>query len=542
MKKISGTRVKGLIPNETALDWLADLNSAIIEEIPAPLYVCDMDRRMIYYNKAAANLWGWKPSLGEDYRLSSWKIYRPDGSSLSAEDCPMSVALKEQRPVVGEELIIERPDGDQVYVQPNPRPLFNTSGQMVGVINLLIDITDKKKSEQAIKESETRYRLLAESLEKKVEERTETLKESEERYHKMIEEVQDYAILLLDCNGFIMNWNQGAEKIKGYTEKEIIGKNFRIFYLEEDRKNLLPEKLIKQALETGRAQHEGWRLRKDGSRFWGSVVITALHDDDNNIIGFSKLTRDLTERKLAEDQAKIYAMDIEFRNKQLEEYAYIASHDLQEPLRKIQVFGELLERNLDNKDVAKRYVDKINSSARRMTQLIKGVLKYSQLSRNEELLEDIDLNITLKNVVADFDLLIEEKNAEIIVHNLPKLKGIAIQQHQLFSNLIANSIKFSEKNPVIEITAGEPTKAEIDEAGLHHLHRYTKIIFKDNGVGFEQQYSPQIFRMFKRLSDAQGTGIGLALCKKIVDNHNGHISVISAPGKGTTFTIILPIE
>src|SRR5690606_39065495 len=256
----------------------------------------------------------------------------------------------------GEEVVIERPDGTRLYILPHPKPIFNASGTMVGALNLLIDVTEKRKDARLIEEGEERYRSLAESLERKVHARTETLKKSEERYHKMIDEVQDYAILLLDCDGFIQNWNKGAEKIKGYSEKEIIGKNFRIFYLEEDRKNNLPETLINQAFETGRAQHEGWRLRKDGSKFWGSIVITALHDDEDNIIGFSKVTRDLTERKLAEDQAKSYAMDIEFRNKQLEEYAYIASHDLQEPLRKIQVFSELLERNIDDADAAKRYL------------------------------------------------------------------------------------------------------------------------------------------------------------------------------------------
>src|SRR5690606_5601664 len=131
---------------------------------------------------------------------------------------------------------------------------------------------------------------------------TSSLKESQELYHKMIEEVQDYAILLLDRNGFILNWNKGAEKIKGYSEKEILGKNFRIFYLDHDRKSKLPERLIEQALQTGRAMHEGLRLRKDGTTFWGAIVITALHDENNNIIGFTKVTRDLTEKKIAEDQ------------------------------------------------------------------------------------------------------------------------------------------------------------------------------------------------------------------------------------------------
>src|SRR5690606_19160369 len=208
--------------------------------------------------------------------------------------------------------------------------------------------------------------------------RVEALRITEELYHKMIEEVEDYAILLLNKDGIIQNWNLGAEKIKGYKEEEIVGKNFRTFYLDEDRKNNFPEKLINQAKEDGKAMHEGWRLRKDGSKFWGYIVITALHDEDGKVIGFSKVTRDLTERKLAEDKMLEYAKNIEIRNKQLEEYAYIASHDLQEPLRKIQIFTELLEKNLKDEKAAKMSLNKIRASAIRMSKLIKDVLRYSQ--------------------------------------------------------------------------------------------------------------------------------------------------------------------
>ena len=391
-------------------------------------------------------------------------------------------------------------------------------------------------------ENEQKYRNFSEELEKMVEERTRTLKESEERYHKMIEEVQDYAIILLDRDGYILNWNRGAENIKGYTEQEAIGKNFRVFYMESDREDKLPEKLIEEAVTHGRARHEGWRVRKDGTKFWGSIVITALHDEDNNTIGFSKVTRDLTEKKLADDQMRNYAMDIEFRNKQLEEYAYIASHDLQEPLRKIQIFGELLQNNIDNKEAVLRNVEKMMSSAKRMTSLIKDVLKYSQLSRSDEFFEEVALNDVLKNVIEDFDLLIEQKNVVIKSDDLPTIKGIPIQLHQLFGNLMSNAIKFSSENPVIEIKAGEIASDEIAALKLNRYRKYTKISFKDNGQGFEQQYGDQVFKMFKRLSNASGTGIGLALCKKIVENHNGHISVVSEPGKGTEFTIILPVE
>jgi len=368
------------------------------------------------------------------------------------------------------------------------------------------------------------------------------LMESEERYHKMIDEVQDYAILLLDIEGNIQNWNKGAQQIKGYTEKEIIGKNFRIFYQEIDRLGRLPERLINEAYTNGRAAHEGWRVRSDGTMFWGSVVITALHDSDNSIIGFSKVTRDLTERKLAEDRIKEYAREIELRNKQLEEYAYIASHDLQEPLRKIQVFTEMLQNSLDNKETAQRHLEKISSSAQRMSHLIKDVLKYSQVSQKELVFTAVDLNKVLLDIKEDYVLLIEEKGVAITADGLPVVTGVPVQMHQLFSNLLGNAIKFSGVEPHIDITANVLNADDIAQySGLSINNRYTKITFKDNGQGFDPQYADQVFKMFKRLTNNAGTGIGLALCKKIVENHAGHISVTSQPDAGTTFTIILPL-
>lgn len=515
---------------------------ALLEAIPAPIYTCDNEGRITFFNTAAEELWGEAPEPGVSLWYEFMKVFKPDGTPLRHEDCPVTEAVRLEHPVREKELLLELKDGGRRHILLNVHPLINENNEVSGVLNMATDITDKKLEDELLHASENKYRSLSELLEKKVEERTFSLKKSEERYHKMIEEVQDYAIILLDRDGFILNWNLGAEKIKGYTDEEIVGKNFRLFYQPHDRESLLPERLINQAHDTGRAVHEGWRVRKDGSKFWGLVVITALHDDANDIIGFSKVTRDLTERKLADDQMLEYAKEIEFRNKQLEEYAYIASHDLQEPLRKIQIFAEMLESNIGNETMVRKNIEKINSAAQRMSNLIKDVLKYSQLSRADELYDVVDLNTVINTIKDDFELLIGQKNVQLKHEKLPVIKGIPIQLHQLFANLINNAIKFASEHPLIEIYSSTLDPVEVRTyPGLNASRPFVKITVKDNGMGFEQQYGEQVFKMFKRLTDNSGTGIGLALCKKIAENHGGHIDVASQPGVGTEFMILLPV-
>lgn len=383
----------------------------------------------------------------------------------------------------------------------------------------------------------------------------EELQKSEERYHKMIDEVQDYAILLLGPDGEIQNWNKGAEKIKGYKGKEIIGKNFRIFYSEEDRKTKLPERLIQTAREKGKAAAEGWRIRKDGSSFWGSIVITALHDDADNIIGFTKVTRDLTERKSAEDKLLNYAMQLDEKNKELERsnkelssFSYVASHDLQEPLRKIQTFGNrILEKEFQHlsetgQDIFKRMV----SASERMQKLIEDLLAFSRTHTYTQNFEPVDLNVILEEVESLQKEVIEEKKVTIKSDTLPVINGIPFQMQQLFENLIGNSIKYCDPtvSPSIKITSeiidADAMKEHADAADK----KYYRISITDNGIGFDQKHAVKIFEIFQRLhgrSEYPGTGIGLAICKKIVENHHGFIEAKSKEGAGATFNIYLPV-
>jgi len=275
----------------------------VLEALPVAIFVTDAAGRITFYNQAAAELAGREPELGRDRWCVTWRLFWPDGTPMPHDACPMAVALKEGRPVRGAEAILERPDGLRVHFLPYPTPLFDTAGNLIGAVNVLVDITDRKRAEQALAEVNA-------TLEERFRERTHQLTQTEtelhfsdERFRILVQGVTDYAIFMLDPNGFVTNWNAGAARIKGYTGEEIIGRHFSTFYAEEDRQNGLPNRVLETARQTGRCEAEGWRVRKDGTKFWANVVVDAIRDEDGCLIGFAKITRDITERRKAQEAA-----------------------------------------------------------------------------------------------------------------------------------------------------------------------------------------------------------------------------------------------
>src|SRR5260221_1030676 len=375
------------------------------------------------------------------------------------------------------------------------------------------------------------------------------LKTSEQRYHEMIEEVEDYAILMLDSNGIIQNWNKGAQKIKGYTEDEIVGNHFRIFYPMADQEGRLPEKLMAEARKMGKAIHEGWRVRKDGSTFWGSIVITALHDEENRVTGFSKVTRDLTERKNAEERIRQYTRQLESQNKELQQFAFAAAHDMKEPLRKIQLYHSAI---LDDEELLlngrqKSFLIRSADAARRMQGLIEDLLALTKISGRKEQFEIVDLNATLHEIIAFYRETVDELHASIVCKPLPPVPGVAFQLRQLLTNLIGNSLKYHHKSrtPQIEINSTQIVRP-VDKDDQHPVNRrFLRITIKDNGIGFDPQYAEKVFDMLERLhgsDDVPGSGVDLAICKRIVENHNGYITAEGYPDQGALFEIGLPAQ
>ena len=228
---------------------------------------------------------------------------------------------------------------------------------------------------------------------------------------------------------------------------------------------------------------------------------------------------------------------------QLESFNYIASHDLREPLRKIQTYVALMNEQEIQDEELKSYLNSINESSARMSDLIQSLLNYSRLSKATDAFQTTDLNKILADVKTDFELLIEEKQAIIRNEMLPSIQAIPFQIHQLFANLIGNSLKFSNDNPEITITSKIISGDEVKQNGKSKNQKFVELKFSDNGIGFDNQYSEKIFQLFQRLhpkSDYGGTGIGLSIVDKIVQQHHGFVKAEGKEGKGATFTVWLP--
>jgi PAS domain S-box-containing protein len=506
------------------LEWLT--------QIPCAAYTTDAQGFIRCYNEAAAILWGRRPEIGKDRWVGAFRMYTERGEPLPPEENPLSMVLTERRPITGREIVLERPDGTRRLVVFHPKLIFDETGSMTGAVNILVDLTEAKGLQGWS---------MAEQLQTH-----SALKKSEERYHKMIAEVEDYAILLLDEHGIIQNWNVGAEKIKGYKEAEIVGRHFRVFYIPEDRQALLPEKLIDEASRKGKAVHEGWRQRKDGSLFWGSIVITALHDESARVIGFSKVTRDLTARRVTEEKLRRYSQDLEFQNRELQQFAYAAAHDLKEPLRKLRFYATSLAESLQGKLSEKeaQYMQRSTDAAIRMQRLIDDLLSYSRASAEGGPFSNVDLREIVAEAQAVYQDMIEETGATITIVDLPVVWGIAFQLRQLFENLLGNALKYRDPaRPLVIRIQG--TRTICSPEGKGPAEDWFRVYVTDNGIGFDGEKAAKIFDIFQRLDNhgkLPGTGIGLAIAKRVVQNHRGFISAAAKTGEGASFTIYLPVR
>lgn len=351
-------------------------------------------------------------------------------------------------------------------------------------------------------------------------------------YRRLVENVSDYAIYMLDLKGQVSSWNLGAQRFKGYLESEVIGRHFSMFYTEEDRAAGKPLQTLGRALSEGRFEDSGWRLRKDGCRFWAHVIVDLIRDDAGQPFGFAKITRDITERRAADLRLR----ELTSSHQELEQFIQVASHDLREPLRKVLAFSDLLlqEEGHHLSEEGRGYLGSITAATRRMQGLLASLLDLSRVTSQGRSFDPCAMDDVLREVCSDLQVAIQERGARITITALPRIEADAAQLRQLFQNLIENAIKYAREGvePVIEVRAVEDGNPD-----------FITVQVRDKGIGFEPQYAERIFGVFQRLHTRDrygGAGIGLAICRKICTRHGGQISAQSAPLQGATFTLRLP--
>ena len=348
-----------------------------------------------------------------------------------------------------------------------------------------------------------------------------------------IVESSDDAIISKDLNGVITSWNKGAERLFGYTAAEVIGHSIAIL-IPPERQDEEPEILARLRRGERMEHFQTIRMRKDGSRMNISLTVSPVKDADGRIVGASKVARDITKLVRQEEDLQAANTALQRANADLQQFADSASHDLQEPLRMVAAYSQLLQKQFGGQlgEAGDKYIGYAVEGAMRMESLLGALRTYTQLSLSEkEPSEDVNAGAVLETALSNLKVAIQDSGASIKRTPLPHIRMYEFQLEQLFQNLIGNAIRYrGDEAPRISIAAirqGEQWRFSVE----------------DNGIGIEPQFQEQIFGIFKRLhskSDYPGTGMGLAICQRIVERAGGRIWVESQPGKGSTFYFTVP--
>ena len=368
----------------------------------------------------------------------------------------------------------------------------------------------------------------------------EALRESDEKLRLLVGGVQEYAILMLDLEGRVTTWNEGAERIKGYRAEEIIGQHFSKFYTPEAAALGKPALELKKAAEQGRFEEEGWRVRKDGSRFWASVVVTPLRDRTGQLRGFAKVTRDITERKQIEEQLERQRSELArsnteliAANKELEAFSYSVSHDLRAPLRSIDGFSLALLEDYEEKLDAegKDNLHRVRAATQRMGVLIDDLLDLSRVTRAGMKVQKVDLSVMGRAVAAELKNSQPGRRTEFHIQEGLEAHADSNLMRIALENLLENAWKFTSKRESARIEFGQTN------------NNGSRVYFvRDDGAGFDSARATRLFGAFQRFHDKNdfpGTGVGLATVQRIVQRHGGRIWAESVPGKGATFYFTL---
>jgi PAS domain S-box-containing protein len=502
--KKSNNSLKKEIEEHKKAEEKANILANIVESSDDAIISLALDGTITSWNKGAEKVYGYSAEemIGKGpHSLLDASQYEYIYKSIDK--------IKKGENIVHYEAKRQRKDGAEIYVSVNLSSIKNQDGKITGISVIARDITERKKVEEALRESERRYRTLYDD--------------------------NPSMYFTLDSKNMILSVNRfGAEQL-GYSVPELVGKSILTVFYEKDRESAAQN--MKHSVENlGRVfQWEQRKVRKNGSLLWVRETARAVKGSDGKIVIFI-VCEDITDRKKAEEELHETIEEVRRSNYELQQFAYITSHDLQEPLRTIASFTQLLEKRYKNKldKDADEYIEFVVDAATRMKEMIQGLLNYSRIGTKGAEFKPTDVNEALNDAISNLKRTIDENNAEITNDSLPTVLGDKRLLVQLFQNLIGNAIKF--KNP------DEPPRIHISVSNDEKNNEY---VFKvsDNGIGMESKYTDKIFEVFKRLhtiDEYKGAGIGLAISKRIVERHGGRIWVESSLGKGSTFYFTLP--
>lgn len=495
------------------------------------IFILDPNGIIMSWNKGAERMKGYKAEeiIGKHFSI----FYLSDDIQRNHPQFELEKAREEGR--YEEEGWRLRKDGTRFWANIIINTLKDANGKHIGFAKVTRDLTERRAAE-------------------------EKLRANEERTRKMFEGVKDYAMIMLKPDGTVSSWNEGARRIKGYEAAEVIGKYFSIFCPEQDIQMGKCEYELKEAAETGRFEDEGWRKRKDGTKFWAHVLITAIRDNAGELLGYTKVTRDVTDRKRADDLLKMAYTSLEKRveertrelmetNQKLQdavqvrdEFLSIASHELRTPLTplKMQIqslLSTLRKKNYDalSDERIERMTDTCERAITRLSSLLENLLDVSRINLGKFALnyETVDLSEMGRIIIKRYENEISNSGSKItFISNSPAIGSFdQLRIEQVFVNLLMNAVKYGSKKPI--------------DIEVKNVDSDIYLTFTDHGIGIPLSDHQRIFQRFERIdthANIGGMGLGLFICQQIVEAHGGNISVTSIPFEGSTFTVKLPIS
>lgn len=482
------------------------------------IFLLDADGTVVTWNVGAERLKGY---TAEEIIGRHFSAFYPDEDRSAGRPARiLATALRDGR--YEEEGWRVRRDGSRFWASVLVTALYKDDGTLLGFGKVTRDLTQRRLDEQRLRDNAATLAAANNEL---------------QQFRRMVLGVRDYAIFLLDPGGHVTTWNAGAERINGYTAEEIVGRHFSTFYTDADRARDHPAEELRIASAEGRYEEEGWRVRKDGSRFWASVVITAVRDDDGALVGYAKVTRDLTERRAAEEALQQANERLARSNQELDRFASVAAHDLQEPLRTISGFAELLRDRYaaDLDETGRNYLGHVGAAAVRMSRLVDDLLGYARAAADPSGAGDGEtaLSDAVAVVLVELRATVEERGTAVTVE-VPDGARVRAEPRDVeaaLRNLVSNAVKFaSVEAPAVTV------RAEAVEGSV-------RVWVIDNGIGIDPADRPRLFVPFARLhsaSEYEGTGLGLAIAQRVVERNGGAIGVESVVGEGSRFWFTLP--